>query len=746
MWGAPAHWCHTNTFRRENTEKLATVRGVGCLVEAESVPQVRERRRWDGETRRWQGITVWTNLKGERGDIFLPGLSAPRCSLRSWWSCHCPPRMAAGDPGAILRWPTWRGLAERFIFSEVDVVCMGSVETMSVAERDQVRISIQPAHGMKGAPLQGPPPPGWGARRRLWIVPGILVAAVVLLVFAWKILMGERATSSDALVYYTLRRGALPITVVERGNLESQKTEEVTCEVENLGGDRYGTTGTQILFIVPNGSSVKKGDLLVELDSAPLQERLDSQFLSLQRAEAEMIQANSRYDNQITQNETNLAEAELEVKLARLDLESYFNEAEEGAGTYEIELQNIQMLIQTARASQMIAETDWDAMEELYRLGYKSRGDREQARLKLMEANSEVAGQMARAHQLRTYTFKAETLTRQGKLDTAERNLDQVGRNNAAELAQAEAARDSANEAYKKEKERFDRYQEQMEKCKIYAPQDGMVAYAMEEGRRGGGSVIGEGAFVRQRQIILTIPDLSRMQVKTAVHESVLDQVDTTKSAVIRVDAFADRSYTGKVKSVAVLPDQGGWLASDTKVYTTVVTIDEQVEQLKPGMTAVVEIDIETLQDVLSVPIQAIVQRGRTSWCYVNDRGNVARREVVLGKTNDKFVEIKQGLSEGDVVVLNPLSLLEEEQASEKEKSKAKGADAEEEGEEQKQEVDQELEFEQAPPAESPGGGPSDGNAPPPGKKGAAGPPGDGPTAGAPSTAPGGAPPASSGE
>jgi RND family efflux transporter MFP subunit len=359
-----------------------------------------------------------------------------------------------------------------------------------------------------------------------------------------------------------------------------------------------------------------------------------------------------------------------------------------------------------------------------------------------MEANSEVAGHMARKHQLRTYTFTAETLTRKGKLDTAERNLKQVERNNTAELAQAEAARDSANEAYKKEKERHDRYKEQLEKCTIHAPQDGMVAYAMEEGRRGGGSVMGEGAFVRQRQIILTIPDLSRMQVKTAVHESVLDQVDTTKSAVIRVDAFADRSYTGKVKSVAVLPDQGGWLASDTKVYTTVITIDEQVEQLKPGMTAVVEIDIETLQDVLSVPIQAIVQRGRTSWCYVNDRGNVTRREIVLGKTNDKFVEIKQGLSEGDVVVLNPLSLLEEEQASEKEKSKVKDQEAEEGQEQEEQEVAEEPDSEPAPAAESPG----DGNAGPPAKKMPTGPRGDGPTAGAPQAAPGAAPPASSGE
>jgi hypothetical protein len=160
------------------------------------------------------------------------------------------------------------------------------------------------------------------------------------------------------------------------------------------------------------------------------------------------------------------------------------------------------------------------------------------------------------------------------------------------------------------------------------------------------------------------------MQVSTAVHESVLDQVHAGLKAIIRVDAFPERSYAGTVKSVAVLPDQGGWFSSDTKVYQTVVTIDEKVKQLKPGMTAVVEIDVEKLPSVLSVPIQAIVQRGSSNWCYVKAQSDLQRREIRLGKTNDKFVEIVEGISEGEVVVLNPMSLVEEEAAENKEKEK----------------------------------------------------------------------------
>ncbi len=516
-------------------------------------------------------------------------------------------------------------------------------------------------------PQGGPLSPSWASRRRRWVLPVVACGALLLLGVGLREVLTDTTKAHDELVFYTVRPGTLPIVVTERGNLESQQTEQVICEVESFGGDRTGQSGTQMLFIVPNGSSVKKGDLLVELDDAPLKERLDAQFLALQRAEAEMIQANSKFENQVTQNETNLAEAELQVKLTRLTMESY---EDESGGTFQIELQNVEMEIQNARAEQLIKKSDYAAVKALYDLGYKSKGDLAAARLDLLKADSALASQMARGRQLEVYTYEMQKLDRKGKYDTAENNCEQVKRNNESELAQAKAAKESADRAYAKEKERYERYQTQLNKCKIYAPQDGMVAYATEEGRWNRGSSIAEGAFVRERQEILSIPNLNRMQVNTAVHESVLDQVKPGLKAVVRVDAFADRTYQGTVKSVAVLPDQGGWLASDTKVYKTLVTVDEDVTQLKPGMTAVVEIDIEQLTNVLSVPQQAIVQRADKNWCYVRIGDEIVQREIQLGKTNDKFVEIKQGLQDGDSVVLNPGSLVDEKEAAESKKKK----------------------------------------------------------------------------
>ena len=213
---------------------------------------------------------------------------------------------------------------------------------------------------------------------------------------------------------------------------------------------------------------------------------------------------------------------------------------------------------------------------------------------------------------------------------------------------------DSADRALAKEVELLERYRQQLEKCKIYAPQDGMVAYHVEGAVVGGSTSIAEGVAVRDRQPLLTLPDLKRMQVKTAVHESVVDQVRAGQRATVRLDAYPELVYEATVESVAVLPDPGGWMSSDTKVYETIVTIDEDVNRLKPGMTAVVEIHIDHLTDVLCAPVQALVQRGHSTWCYVARDGEIEQRFVEQGRTNDKFIEIRAGLSQGEVVVLNP--------------------------------------------------------------------------------------------
>ena len=92
-------------------------------------------------------------------------------------------------------------------------------------------------------------------------------------------------------------------------------------------------------------------------------------------------------------------------------------------------------------------------------------------------------------------------------------------------------------------------------------------------------------------------------------------------------------------------------------LFRSVVTIDEEVTSLKPGMTAIADIHVRRLDDVLTLPVQAILQEEDATWCYVSTADGVVRRPLKLGSSNNAQVEVLEGLQPEDRVVLNPQAI-----------------------------------------------------------------------------------------
>jgi RND family efflux transporter MFP subunit len=168
----------------------------------------------------------------------------------------------------------------------------------------------------------------------------------------------------------------------------------------------------------------------------------------------------------------------------------------------------------------------------------------------------------------------------------------------------------------------------------------------------GGEERIREGATVRERQAIITIPDMSRMSVKVKIHESYIKKIKKGQKARITVDAYPDKVLTGEVTKVGVLPDsQNRWMNPDMKVYLTTITLDSTQDWVKPGMSAKVEILVNKIENCVYVPVQAVSPDGEKQVCYVAGLKTV-RREVQIGDFNDEFIEVKNGLAEGERVLL----------------------------------------------------------------------------------------------
>ena len=166
-------------------------------------------------------------------------------------------------------------------------------------------------------------------------------------------------------------------------------------------------------------------------------------------------------------------------------------------------------------------------------------------------------------------------------------------------------------------------------------------------------------------------------KIRERLHKKmgVKDYVTTARGqkATIRVDALSGRTFEGHVSTVAAVASQADSWISDVKLYQTLVTIDKEVlpdgsrvdlngEEIKPDMTAEVTITVDTAKEpVLSVPVQAIIggaEMGAQRDVFVKTPTGYDRRQVTLGLYNEKVVEIREGLTEGDEVVLNPKVLL----------------------------------------------------------------------------------------
>lgn len=328
-----------------------------------------------------------------------------------------------------------------------------------------------------------------------------------------------------------------------------------------------------------------------------------------------------------------------------------------GDGEAKQKLRKFDDDLQVAQKELEQATATLEGTRRLFAKGFVTRTDlqrdeiaHENSRLKVQTA------QTARALYLQ-YDFTRNAEETLSKYLDAVRELDKTRRLAISKLAQAEARLRSAQGQYQVQARQRNDLRQQLAQCIIRAERPGLVVYGggRDDSFLRGEEPIREGASVRERQTIITIPDMTRMAVSVRIHEAYINKVRKGQKARITVDAFPDKVLTGEVTKVALLPDSANrWMNPDLKVYVTTIAIDGTHEWLKPGMSAKVEILVNRLENVLYVPVQAVQPAEKGHICYVLQGRKPRARPVQIGEFNDEFIEIKSGLKEGELVLLRP--------------------------------------------------------------------------------------------
>ncbi len=477
------------------------------------------------------------------------------------------------------------------------------------------------------------------------------VAGLLLLIIIVASIFATRSDTPEVTVVKVEKRKELRSTVTSSGEVRPIQFMNLTSEVQGRIEDIY----------VKEGDHVTKGQPLVKLDPNQLQSNTDAQLAAYQGAQDEVRISQS----QVIAAQNSYAQSQQQMNVA-------------------------QVAVDSARQSVIAAQTDVDkAQVEL------NAANREFRRNAQLLESGVISRQIYDESKDRVDSAKASLETANANLDSRKLSVkDATARLNqqAVALKDARRAVDTANLSVASSQSRANQQaaslrgqRNQRDKTLQVAPINGVIAEIPS--KVGTFAVAGLSTTA-----LLTIADMSSINVEVKVDETSIDKVEVGQKAKIKVDAFGDKEIWGEVTqktplAVGKSQTSGGLSTNinvqEAKEFRVVIELKDLSEEirsgLRPGMSATAEITTKTVNDVIAVPLQAVIEKkpegtptpslpGDVSatadkpkpitGVYVLDGNKVKFVEVTTGIIGESDREITLGLEVGQEVITGPSRVL----------------------------------------------------------------------------------------
>jgi len=474
--------------------------------------------------------------------------------------------------------------------------------------------------------------------RKKKIIIGSSVGALILIIVIASI-FATRTDTPEVTVVKIEVRPELKSTVTSSGEVRPIQFMNLTSEVQ----------GKIEEITKKEGDVVNKGEVLVRLDPNQLESNADAQFAAFQSAQTQITGA----ENQRTQANQQLTVAQIAVDTAR-----------QNASTAQTEIDRTQVELNAANR-------ELKRTEQLLESGVVSRLDFDNAQDRVENAKASLKTARERLESNKIAIRDAQARVRQQEIvvrdagnaiDRATKSVDQ----------QAAMLRGQRN---------------QRDKTTVLAPINGVIAEIPS--KVGTFAVAGLSTTA-----LLTIADMSEINVEVKVDETEIDKVAVGQKAKIKVDAFGDAELEGEVLqktplAVGKSQTSGGLSvninvqeAKEFRVVIRLTNLNADMQTgLRPGMSATATITTTTVNDVIAVPLQAVIEKkpeGSPSpdappaaagaapaekpkpikGVYVMEDGKAKFVPVETGITGESDIQILSGLSAGQEVITGPSRIL----------------------------------------------------------------------------------------
>ena len=491
---------------------------------------------------------------------------------------------------------------------------------------------------MTSAATDSPRPIPSRARRRLFFAAA--GALPLLIVLALVAAARARRPAPGAVALFEVTRGPLVISVSESGVIQSRDKHIIRNKV-----DGHST----IVSLIEEGTHVKAGDLLIELDASRFDDARVELEIRLQSAEAALINASETLAVVSNQVQADVEKADLDLRFARMDCEK-FVKGETPQQRRQLEADITMAREELQRAGEKAA---WS--RKLADEGYITRAEMEADEFAQKRSQINLALATGKLDLATMYTESQQLAKLESGIKQAEMALERARRKARADTVQAQATFHARTSEFDTSRKKMENLREAITNCRITATAEGMVVYAQSQDRYHRSEPLAVGVEVSERQELIHLPATETMSAEIKIPEASVTKIREGMPARIRVDALPDRLYQGHMAKIGLMPDTvRAWLNPDLKVYNCEIYVDSVARELRPGMSCRVELIVEEYESAISVPVQCVVRVKDRPSVYVMASREPQPRDVETGLDNGRLVRIIRGLEPGEKILLAP--------------------------------------------------------------------------------------------
>lgn len=501
------------------------------------------------------------------------------------------------------------------------------------------------------------------SRKGKFIIGGSILALLIIITIVS--IFASRTDTPEVTVVKVETRKELRSTVTASGEIRPIQFINLTSEVQGRIEEIY----------VSEGEAVKQGQQLVRLDPTQLQSNTDAQIAGYQASQNDVQSSRSQVtaaQNQLSQAQQGLIVTQQQVDTAQQQV----NTARQNVIAAQTDVDKAQVEVNTANR-------ELKRTEELLESGVISRQEYDTAKDRVTNAQISLRTAQSRVKSAQIGVNEAESRVKEARVRV---NQQQVTVNDARRGIETATFNSRSSESRANQQMALLTGQKtQRDKTLQLAPINGVIADIPS--KVGTFAVAGLSTTP-----LLTIADMSTINVEVKIDETEIDKVSVGQPAKIKVDAFGEREITGEViqktpLAVGKSQTSGGLSTNintqEAKEFKVVIQIkdapDEIKDGLRPGMSATAVITTKTAENLIAVPLQAVIEKkpeAATSptvqgdlqtpaekpksikGVYILDGNKAKFIEVETGITGESDIQITSGLSEGQEVITGPSRIL----------------------------------------------------------------------------------------